>query len=148
MGNQRHHLGGGQFDKKLYEAIPGSTIEMHGLKCEIIKKVDDKDGRNSNIPQYSATSDAYLVLGKDGKVKQLRLFKDHRMSVDYDWGHDHTNIGDGKHFSKGTVHVQTYHTNADETISRLTNNARFMNNQEMKIIGEIIHHYNPNVKFR
>lgn len=148
MGNQKYNLGGGQFSERKYETLPGTTIEMFGLKCKVIKKVDDITGRNSNIPQYSGTSDVYLILGRDGKPKQLRLFEDHRMSVDFDWGHDHTNRNDGKHFHKGTVHVQSYRNSSTGAADRNSANARYMNNQEMKTIGKIIHHFNPDVKFR
>ena len=146
MGNARNHLGNGKFSTYLYEAIPGTTEEIGGLKCEIIKLGADDDGRHSNIPMRSGTSDVYLCLGTDGKPKQLRLFKDHVAAVDYDWSHPHYNDpkkgGDGQRFPKGTVHVQPFSND-----TRLSNIARLMTDSEIETTGKIIHHYNPNVKF-
>ncbi len=148
MGSQKNHNGEGVFSAYLYETVPGTEITMYGLKLKVIKLVVDKDGKNSNLPQCSASSDGYLCLGKDGLPKQLRIYKDHNWSVDYDWGHPHTNYtkygGDGRHFDKGTVHVQEYGGGSD----RNSYGARYMNNDEMETIGKIIHHFNPSVKLR
>ena len=146
MGNARNHLGNGIFSTYLYETIPGTTEVICGLKCEIIKLSSDDNGRHSNIPMRSGTSDAYLCLGTDGRPKQLRLFKDHIAVADYDWSHSHYNNprkgGDGHLFPKGTVHVQPFSNDM-----RLSDNARFMTDNEIETIGKIIHHYNPDVKF-
>ena len=74
-----------------------------------------------------------------------------KMCIDFDWSHTHTNKGtesDGRSFQKGVIHVQTYRVEKDGTTTRLSNNARYMNNSEMKKYGPIIKAFNPDVKFR
>lgn len=149
MGSGKNHLGNGKFSTYLYSVIPGTVTEMFGMKFEIIKLNTDPNGTHTSLPMYSSSSDGYLCLGKDGKPKQLRLFKNHHAVLDFDWGHSHYNNpkkgGDGERFSRGVVHVQPYSLSSDK---RNSINARYMNNEEMATIGKVIHHYNPKVKFR
>ena len=149
MESGKNHLGNGTFRTYLYSVISGTITEMFGMKFEIIKLDTDKNGTHTSLPMYSATSDGYLCLGKDGLPKQLRLFKNHRAAMDFDWSHPHYNNpavgGNGDRFPKGVVHVQPYSQSSD---NRYSMNARYMNNEEMATIGKVIHHYNPNVKFR
>jgi hypothetical protein len=73
------------------------------------------------------------------------------MCIDFDWGHTHKNDGvgcDGRIFPKGVVHVQTYKVESDSSITRLSNNARYMSDNEIKKYGPIIKAFNPKVKFR
>lgn len=149
MGSGKNHKGNGTFSTYLYSVIPGTITEMFGMKFEIIKLETDPTGTHTSLPMYSATSDGYLCLGKDGQPKQLRLFKNHHATMDFDWSHPHYNNpkdgGNGERFPKGVVHVQPYSQSSD---NRYSMNARYMNNEEMTTIGQVIHHYNPNVKFR
>lgn len=149
MGSGKNHLGNGTFSTYLYSVVPGTVTELFGMKFEVIKLETDKDGTHTSLPMYSATSDGYLCLGTDGQPKQLRLFKDHHATVDFDWGHPHYNNpkfgGNGEKFPKGVVHVQPFSSSSDD---RFGMNARYMNNEEMATIGQVIHYYNPNAKFR
>ena len=128
----------------LYESI-GEAFYVDGLKCKVIKLKTDPQGTRSNLPWYSNDSDVYIVLGKDGHAKQLRIYKDHEPNKDFDWGHNHTNNHtNGEFFPKGTVHVQEYKSN----MGRKGIPARKMNNEEIKVWGEIIKKLNPNIKLK
>lgn len=141
--------GNGSFREYLYETVAGSEVYVNGLKCKIIKLVADRDGAHSGLPSFAGSSDAYLCLGTDGEPKQLRIYNDHKMSIDFDWGHNHYNDpkrgGDGRHFTAGTVHVQSF---GAEDRRRNTFFARYMSNDEIRKYGEIIHHFCPTIKLR
>lgn len=149
MGSGKYYKGGSDFSIYLYNTVEGSEFEMFGMRFKVIKLDADPDGTHSGLPMYSATSDGYLCLGKDNKPKQLRLYKNHHASKDFDWGHEHYNDpskgGDGKRFKKGVVHVQPFPGSSD---IRFSNNARYMNDDEVAAIGKVILHYNPNAKLR
>ena len=149
MGSGKNHKGDGMFSTYLYSVIPGTVIEMFGMKFEVIKLDIDPNGTHTGLPMCSATSDGYLCLGADGQPKQLRLYKNHHATIDFDWSHPHYNNpkvgGNGEKFPKGVVHVQSFASSSNE---RFSMNARYMNNEEMETIGKVIRHYNPNVKFR
>lgn len=60
-------------------------------------------------------------------------------------------------FTEGVVHVQEYTTikvwnekykKYVDVFKRKSNNARLMTDEEIAKYGPIIHHFNPNVKFR
>ncbi len=138
MGNQRQYVPGGDFTEYLYETI-GKTVVINGMKCSIVRLKGDLEF-HSSLPFYSKTSDAYVNLGKDGKPKQIRLFKDRKSWKDFDWGHTHKNK-DGSIFPKGVVHVQRFQgVNSKD--------ARFLTADEIKNFGDIIHHFAPGVKFQ
>lgn len=150
MGTAKTHIGNGNFSTYLYTTVSGTTFEMYGMKFKVIKLEVDKDGKHTSFPLYSKTSNGYLCLGEDGLPKQLRMYdKNHRAIMDFDWGHTHYNNpkngGNGELFSPGVVHVQEF---SSSSYDRLSSNARYMNNEEIATIGNIIRHYNPNVKFR
>lgn len=149
MGSGKNYSGNGMFSTYLYSVIPGSVVEMFGMKFEVLKLDSDPNGRHTSLPMYSATSDGYLCYGPDGMPKQLRLYKDHHAVIDYDWSHPHVNSprmgGNGESFPKGVVHVQTFSASSD---NRINMNARYMNNEEISTIGQVIRYYNPNVRFR
>ena len=128
----------------LYESI-GDAFYVDGLKCKVIKLKTDSKGARSNLPWYSNSSDVYIVLGKDGYAKQLRIYKDHEPYKDIEWGHNHINRKtDGKVFPKYTVHVQEYQIDTE----RKGSHARYLNNDEIETWGEIIKKLNPNTKLR
>ncbi len=82
-------------------------------------------------------------------VCQGRVYLDHKVTLDFDWSHDHTNNGiDGRHFRRGVVHVQIWQQKPDGTFTRISNGARLMNNAEMKQYGPLIKTFCPGVKFR
>lgn len=148
MGSGKYHIKDGRFSLYLYTTIPGSELEMFGMKFKIIRLESDLRGTHSNLPMLSGTSDGYLCLGADGKPKQLRLYKGHQAVLDFDWSHPHYNNpnqgGNGERFQKGVVHVQPF----SSSLQRQDMNARYMSNEEMATIGRIIRYYNPDVKFR
>lgn len=152
MGNQRHYLSYGGFSEYLYEDHPAwKPITINGIHGKVIRLKADETGVHSNLPIYANTSDMYFRVGKDGTVIQGRVYINRRSCIDFDWGHTHTNKGadsDGRVFQKGIVHVQEYRIEDKQTITRLSNNARYMSDEEIKKYGAIIKAYNPNVKFR
>ncbi len=153
MGNQRQFNPEGGFTQYLYEKVPKyDTVTINGVKAKVIREIGDTDG-HSSLPTYTDKADMYLKEGKSGDVIQARYYgKDRRVLFDIDWGHGHHNDpkagGNGKTFENGVAHVQLYAVDGQGELVRLSNKARYMNNEEMKKFKDIIRHYNPNVKFR
>ena len=129
-----------------YEAVGQAKI-VGGIKGGIVKRKDATE-THSNLPQYAVTSDMYFRKNNAG-VCQGRVYLDHKVTLDFDWRHDHTNNGiDGRHFRRGVVHVQIWQQKPDGTFTRISNGARLMNNAEMKQYGPLIKTFCPGVKFR
>ena len=122
---------------------PARTV--NGVKGHLIKKAGDSD-THTNLPYYSNTSDVYFRQNKNG-VCQARVYIGQKKYLDFDWSHPHTNA-DGRRFEKGTVHVQVWKQNKDGTFTRLSDDARSMNNAEMKKYGPILKDFCPSVKLR
>lgn len=148
MGNQREYLESGGFSEYLYEEHPEyQTFVYNGLTAKVLKLKTDEDGTHSGLPTYSNTSDIYLRLDRFGQVVQAKVYIDRQHTIDFDWGHPHHNKGedsDKQFFPKGVVHVQSY----SRIDSRDSNSARFMTQSEIEKYGDILRHFNPNVKFR
>lgn len=152
MGNQREYIATGGFSVYLYEDHPDYEAKtVNGVHGKVIKLKTDKTGTHAGLPTYANTSDMYFRLGQEGGIIQGKVYINRKMCIDFDWGHDHTNKGpgaDGRTFPKGVVHVQTYSVDEKGVVTRHSNNARYMNNAEMKKYGPIIKAFNPNAKFR
>ena len=146
MGNSRFYLSNGGFSEYLYETV-GQPKVINGLRAKIVKLKTDIKGTHSSLPQYSNTSDIYFRLGQDGRPCQAKLYLSRRMCLDFDWDHEHKN-SDGKVFKKGTVHVQVYSVNKDGTLSRMSDNARYMTDREIELYGEVIKAFYSDIKFR
>ena len=124
---------------------PAQTV--NGVKGHLIKRICDSD-IHSNLPYYSNTSDVYFRQNEYG-VCQARVYIGQKTFLDFDWSHNHRNPGkDGKHFPKGVVHVQIWKQTKDGGFVRLSNKARYMNNQEMKKYGPLLRKFNSNIRFR
>ncbi|MGI6222389.1 MAG: hypothetical protein ACOYJG_02125 [Prevotella sp.] len=123
---------------------PAKTV--NGVKGHLIKKVGDKD-THTNLPYYSNTSDVYFRKNANG-VCQARVYVGQKMFLDFDWSHAHNNESDGKLFPIGTVHVQMWIEGQDGFFHRLSDNARYMRDQEINIYGPILKAFCPNIKFR
>ncbi|MBR1542168.1 MAG: hypothetical protein IJ628_06110 [Bacteroidaceae bacterium] len=121
------------------------TRTVNGVKGHLIKKAGDSD-THTNLPYYSNTSDVYFRQNKNG-VCQARVYIGQKKYLDFDWSHAHTN-SDGRKFDRGTVHVQMWKQNKNGTFSRVSDDARSMNNAEMKIYGPILKSFCPSVKLR
>ena len=122
---------------------PARTV--NGVKGHLIKKVGDKE-THTNLPYYSNTSDVYFRKNANG-VCQARVYVGQKMFLDFNWSHKHIN-SDGKKFDRGVVHVQMWKQDKDGTFTRLSNNARYMNNLEMSKYGGLLKSFCPEVKFR
>lgn len=146
MGNSRFYLSNGGFSEYLYETV-GQPKVINGLRAKIVKLKTDIKGTHSSLPQYSNTTDIYFRLGQDGQPCQAKLYLSRRMCLDFDWDHEHKN-SDGKVFKKGTVHVQVYSVNKDGTLSRRSDNARYMTDREIELYGDVLKAFNPNIKLR
>lgn len=146
MGNSRFYLSNGGFSEYLYETV-GLPKVINGIKAKVVKLKTDELGTHSSLPQYSNSSDIYLRLGKDRLPCQAKVYLSRRMCIDFDWNHTHNN-SDGTHFDKGTVHVQVYSVNKDGTLSRRSDNARYMTDREIELYGDVLKAFNPNIKLR
>ncbi len=89
----------------------------------------------------------YFLGYRMGEALSAKLYKEHRMVMDFDWGHTHVNKPSGEVFHRGTVHIQEYHIGEDGKITRASSKARLMTQEEIELYGSIILRYNPNVKF-
>lgn len=127
-----------------YTSLSPARI-VNGVKGHLIKKVGDSD-THTNLPFYSNTSDVYFRQNAHG-VCQARVYVGQKMFLDFDWSHQHQN-SDGKTFDKGIVHVQTWRKNKDGTFTRMSSDARYMNNKEMAKYGPLLKSFCPEVKFR
>lgn len=146
MGNGKIYPDGGFYGTNAkYERI-GDYKYANGLKGVVLKRKEDPNN-HSNLPQFANTSDMYFRQNAKG-VCQGRVYVDHATFLDFDWSHNHTNKGDGKHFEMGTIHVQIWARNSDGSFSRQSENARLMNNSEIAKYGALIRAYCPDVKFR
>lgn len=146
MGNQRQYLSKGGFSQYLYKD-ESEKVTINGVTGKMISMIADPTGMHAGLPTYSNTSDMYFKKGPDGFASQAKVYKDRKTVLDFDWDHKHKNE-DGKIFEKGVVHVQEYRVNSDGSLTRLSKEARYMNNHEMKKYGPIMKYFNPNVLFR
>ncbi len=147
MGNQREYLESGGFTQYLYKD-ESPKVTINGVTGKMVSKISAPTAKHDGLPTYANTSDIYFKKGDDGLATQAKAYIGRKMYLDFDWNHDHKNKGDGRFFPKGTVHVQVYKIDKNGNIHRLSDDARFMSNYEMKKFGPIIKYFNPNAKFR
>ena len=150
MGNQREYIKSGGFSQYLYEDHKAFTPQtVNGVHGKVVHYILDGNTEHTGLPAYANTSDMYFRVGLNGEVVQGKLYLDRRHCIDFDWGHIHVNrIGDGRKFPKGVVHVQIYPVDKYGKATRMSNNARYMTDEEIAKYGGIIRAFNPNVKFR
>lgn len=160
MGEQRaFSRGKNDFYEYLYTSL-SARITRNGVTGRMIVDKRDLKGEHSHLPAYSKTCDLYFYPGANGLAKQAKLYRKGRMVLDFDWDHPHHNIrknGEGESFPIGVIHVQEYVVTKirnpktgkfiDKFIRR-SNNARLMTEAEIEKYGELIHYFNPYVKFR
>lgn len=138
MGSLQSYHAGRQFQSYLYPPISQEVT----ITAKMVKLNGDKDGTHSSLPKYSETW--YVsAQGDDGYARQAKLYANRKMTIDFDWGHNHKNKDTGEVFAKGVVHVQVYHR--DE---RMSNHTRLMTDTEITQYGPILKKFCPNVKFR
>lgn len=150
MGNQNEYIKSGGFSANLYRDHKGfPVLEINGLRGKVLLDQRDPDGQHYRLPTYSNTSDMYFKVNKEGEVIQGRFYIDRKSVLDFDWGHNHKNAkGDGKTFSKGTVHVQKYAIDSQGRPDRQSDSARLMTDSEIQKFGPLIKAFNSNVKFK
>lgn len=119
---------------------------INGIKGSVIKRIGDSD-THTNLPYYSNTSDIYFRMNKNG-ICQARVYIGQKKYLDFDWSHNHTNKDSKRKFSIGTVHVQVWKETTNGSFSRMSDNARGMNNAEIKKYGPILKEFCPNIKLR
>ena len=154
MGNQRDYKESGGFSQYLYTHEPGDTIREGHLEAKVVYKANTNDYHES-LPLYSNTSKMYFGLKRDkdtGKkvIDQLRIYKDRKAYMDFDWGHNHPKYKDGKvvgYYPKGTVHVQFFKI-VNGHPQRIPGKVRMLSNAEIKKYGAFLRKANPDVKFR
>ena len=141
MGGHRQYQSSGGFSQYFYHQV-GEIISANGLSAKVIARIDPKDN-NQGLPIYSNTGELYLGKGSDsGEIIQLRLYKNRKAYIDFDWGHPHHEI------PEGVVHVHFYEIGADGKPKKIKQKYRRLNNAEMKKYGPLIKKANPNAKFR
>lgn len=150
MGNQREYLSSGGFLQYLYvDHESFSPLTINGIRGKVVHYIPDGNTDHTGLPTYADTSDMYFRVDKNGNVIQGKVYIDRKQSIDFDWGHTHVNKkGDGKIFPEGVVHVQIYNVDKDGNFTRNSNNARYMNDDEIAKYGPLIQAFNPNVKFK
>jgi hypothetical protein len=153
MGNPRLFIGKNGFTKYTYiDCENWKPVTINGITAKVIRKITDINGRHTGLPRGAGDSDMYFCLDNKGQVKQGRLYKNRLLVADFDWGHEHTNDptkgGNAETFPKGTVHVQEFKQITRDGAIRTSENARLMTDEEISKYGQIILHFNPNVRFR
>ena len=146
MGNGRDfYIGVRKGNNSEYVAISETKI-VNGIRGKVLKERGG-DPEHSSLPKYAGKSDLYFRKNKNG-ICQARLYIGRKQYLDFDWGHPHANTKDKRRFPKGTVHVQLWTDDGSGNFSRDSDNARYMNNAEMKKYGALIRAFCPSVKFR
>lgn len=141
MGGHKQYQSGGGFSQYLYHQ-EGDIISANGLSAKVIARIDPKDN-NQGLPIYSNTGELYFGKGSEsGEIIQLRLYKNRKAYMDFDWGHPHIGA------PEGTVHVHFYEIGADGKPKKIKGKYRLLNNAEMKKYGPLIKNANPKAKFR
>ena len=126
MGNTANFFSRDERGRRTEYTALESAKTANGVKDHLIKKVGDSD-THTNLPYYSNSSDVYFRRNANG-VCQARVYVGQKMFLDFDWCHRHRN-SDGKSFDRGVVHVQLWKQNRDGTFTRMSNDARHMNNK-------------------
>ena len=146
MGNGYDYYVLGESKEDSEYVTIGTAKVINGVKGKIVKRRNDSD-THTNLPKYANTSDVYFRQNKKG-VCQARVYIDRKMCLDFDWSHIHHNEGNGKRFNLGTIHVQIWQSKGNGEFTRLSNDARYMNNSEIKKYGPLIRAFCQSVKFR
>lgn len=140
MGGYRKYNPEGGFWQYLYHQV-GDSITVNGITAKIITRIDD-DAFHSSLPAFSNTSSIYAKRSDKGEheVEQIRVYKDRKAVMDFDWGHRHGDC------VQGVVHVHIAHENGNLHSDKM--GVRYMNNDEIAKYGPIIKALNPKAKFR
>lgn len=140
MGGYKKFKAEGGFSEYLYHQV-GESVTANGITAKVITMIGD-DSFHSSLPLFSNTSIAYAKRSDEGdhEVEQLRIYKDRKASIDFDWGHGHRN------FEKGVVHVHV--APEDGNLHKKSNAVRYMTDEEIALYGPIIKLLNPNARFR
>lgn len=160
MGDQRARIKGkNDFYSYLYTSM-SARVTINGVVGKMIADKFTPFGDHAHLPAYSGKSDLYFYPDQNGYATQAKLYKEKEMVLDFDWDHSHQNKKKGvvcETFPKGVVHVQEYtsvktwsskYMKFVNKFIRKSNQARLMTDAEIEKYGPIIHHFNPNVKFR
>lgn len=160
MGDQRAYIKGkNDFYSYLYTSM-SSRMTINGVTGRMIADKMDPFGDHAHLPAYSGECEIYFYPDKEGNATQAKLYAGKKMKLDFDWNHTYQNKTRGsvsETFPKGVVHVQEYtsvrvwndkYGKYVDKFKRKSNNARLMTDEEIAKYGPIIHHFNPNVKFR
>lgn len=106
MGSRGAFLPQGGFSKPLKYREIG--------QIEGVKVLQFTSSSSQNLPEFSNTSDAYIVCDRSGKPKQLRIFENRGKIKDVDFGHTHHYKG----LSKDAFHVHDYPNGERTNVSR------------------------------
>ena len=96
-----------------------------------VKVLQFKNPKERKLPEFSNTSDAYILLDRFGKPKQLRIYEDRRPKFDVDFDHSHHHG-----LSVGQYHIHD-HTPGNKGFSRSLT-SRPLTSQEWKKWGKLI----------
>lgn len=147
MGNQRRYIGFLKSDLKYEPDNRFRAVIIGGIKGRVVQKIREDPSTPNNLPIYIHSSEVLFRTNNMGVVVQARVYEKGRAIKDFDWDHEHTNRSTGEVFPKGVVHVQTFLSDG-HTIHRNSQQARYMTAEEIECYGELIHSFNPDVKFK
>lgn len=114
-----------------------------GIMGMVVLRRSDPLGDHYSLPLKSPIADMCFKVNNRGVVVQGRYYIAQEAYLDFDWGHYHTNPGDGMVFPTGTIHVQRFYKDQEGIIRRDGDDARVMNQWELENILPLIHFYNP-----
>lgn len=115
--------------------------DSSGRSGKVVTEIGDTD-YHSSLPSWSKTSEIYFKRDDEGDhaIEQMRVFKNRRVSLDFDWNHSHGE------FKKGIVHVHEWYKNKNGKWQR-SGKPRYMTLSEIKKYGELLKLANPFIKF-
>lgn len=145
MGDFKSYNPSGGFDQYLYYQVGDTITAENGVQGKVIDEYTSSGtGKyHSSLPMYSNTSEVYFKKSDEGSnpIEQARVYKDRKVALDFDWGHEHGT------YPKGVVHVHEWHLNKKGKWVRGAN-PRCMNNSEIARYGDLIKKANPNARLR
>ncbi len=98
---------------------------------EDIKVVKHDSKNNAGLPQYSNTPNtAYLHESADGKINEIRFYKNRMPRFDIDWGHSH-----GK-YPEGIPHIHFWKLNKNGKFERQP--PRLLKPREQRLFDKFI----------
>lgn len=123
----------------------GDTIVEGNLSGKVITEINDTL-HHKGLPIHSNTSSIYFKLAKkenasdNNFIEQMRVYKDRKAYLDFDWNHDHGS------YKKGKVHVHDWIIDKNGVPRRTP--PRIISEEEVNRYGKILKKVFPNIKLK